>query len=129
MFFVRVYGRDRGGPLEVSFEEVAQHLQQLPRMYLEMDGSFVWVGDHSPSIDAPEDGKRPEWQLDGMLYDAGGMLQYVELRGSCSLSMWQRLLKCLVRCEETTGQASLLSIHSVEDDHWFDASNFFPEAK
>lgn len=59
---------------EVSFETAVDRLQSLPRMFVEPDGSFVWVGD------APQ-----SWQLDGNLYDRAGQLVYVELKGTCSL--------------------------------------------
>lgn len=58
-------------PLPISFEEAYSALQSLPRMFIEPDGSWVWVSS---------DPEQP-WQLDGMLYDRGGKLLYVELKG------------------------------------------------
>lgn len=71
-------------PFATSFEEAGQRLESLARLYFEMDGSFVWVGD------APV-----PWQLDGMLYDHAGRLQRVELKGCCPLNNWRELLNAL----------------------------------
>ncbi len=57
---------------ELSFEEVAQRLTELPRMFLEPDGSFVWVVD---DLDR-------QYQLDGSLYDDGVRMLHVELKGT-----------------------------------------------
>ena len=66
----------------VTFEEAAEALNQLERMFAEMDGSFVWTGQNELS----------KWQVDGMLYDRLGKLHRVELKGSCPRSHWQLLL-------------------------------------
>lgn len=50
---------------------------------MEPDGALLWV--------EPPD-SLPGGQLDGMLYDLAGQLQYVELRGWCQRSTLQRLL-------------------------------------
>lgn len=68
----------------VSFEQAAEGLQALDRMYFEFDGSFVWVGDQPQP-----------WQIDGMLYDRLGRLHRVELKGWCPLMQWHELLKAL----------------------------------
>ena len=73
-------------PLPVTFELVVESLSVLPRMYVEPDGSFVWVAG------APT---QSDWQLDGMLWDRGGALQYVELKGRCSEFVWRQLLTAL----------------------------------
>lgn len=64
-----------------TFEEVTDALTRLPRMYVEPDGSFVWVASAEPA-----------WQLDGMLYDGAGRLWYVELKGRCPQEEFDRLL-------------------------------------
>ena len=66
--------------LPISFEDAYGQLASLPRMFIEPDGSFVWVSDTT-------DGK---WQLDGMLFDRGGRLQYVEMRGTCTPEAFDR---------------------------------------
>jgi hypothetical protein len=71
--------------MQVSFEQAAERLQQLPRLFFEPDGSFVWVG---------QDGDR-RWQVDGQLTDRDGCLLYVELRGSCPAQAFDRLLAAL----------------------------------
>ena len=67
-------------PLPVSFEEAFERLSALPRMFIEPDGSFVWVSDSTEFT----------WQLDGLLFDRGGQLQYVELHGACTPQAFQR---------------------------------------
>lgn len=71
-------------PLSVTFEQVAERLSALPRMFFEPDGSFVWVSNAPPS-----------WQLDGQLQDRGPALDYVELKGVCPAADWERLLATL----------------------------------
>lgn len=66
----------------VTFEEAGVQLEKLERLYFEPDGSFVWVGQTSDQ----------RWQLDGMLYDRGGRLHRVELKGWCPLEQWHQLL-------------------------------------
>lgn len=75
-------------PYEVTFEEVYQILEAWPRMFIEPDGSFVWVGQETLS-----DGALASWQLDGHLYDRDGRLLYVELQGTCPLSAFERILR------------------------------------
>ena len=76
-----------GGEAEfsISFEEVAQRLEALPRMFFELDGSFVWVVEKGDS----------RFQLDGSLYDDGERLLTVDLKGTCDQEMLDHFLKCL----------------------------------
>lgn len=69
----------------LSFEEAAEGLARLPRMFIEPDGSFVWT---SSSADA-------FWQVDGVLYDRDGRLLFVDLKGSCPAAEFDRLLTAL----------------------------------
>lgn len=78
-FHVYLYGPLKG-PIATSFEQAQQRLSELPRLYCEPDGSFVWT---SP-------GGRE--QVFGMLYDAMGQIQYCELRGACSRASWRALV-------------------------------------
>lgn len=73
------------GDWPCSFEQAVAALEALPRMFIELDGSFVW-----PSPD-PEQ----SWQLDGCLFDRDGRLQYVELKGTCSRARFAEFLACL----------------------------------
>ena len=66
----------------VSFEEASAALVQLPRMFIEPDGSFVWV---SSSADVA-------WQVDGMLYDRDERLLFVDLKGTCPAEAFDQLL-------------------------------------
>lgn len=68
----------------VTFEEAAEALARLPRMFVEPDGSFVWVGDEP----AP-------WQMDGVLYDRNGRLLYVEVKGCGPAVEFDRFLSAL----------------------------------
>lgn len=70
----------------VSFEQVSARLEALPRMFIEPDGSFVWVSPHEEA---------PSWQLDGVLYDRDGRLLYVDLKGECPPPVFDTLLGCL----------------------------------
>lgn len=78
-FALYLYGPS-GGPLDTSFEQASERLQQLERLYFEPDGSFTWVVQPG----SPQ-------QVDGMLYDARGQVQYVDIKGACSLTAWRRL--------------------------------------
>jgi hypothetical protein len=66
----------------VTFEQAEAALTALPRLFIEPDGSFVWVAD---------DAQR-SWQVDGQLYDRDGRLLYVELKGRCPAEAFDRLL-------------------------------------
>ena len=65
-----------------SFEDVTVAFETLPRMFLEPDGSFVWVTE--------EDGRR--CQLDGLLTDDGTHLLHCELKGQCGNDTLDALL-------------------------------------
>jgi hypothetical protein len=69
----------------VSFEEAEAALAQLPRMFIEPDGSFVWVAAESEL----------RWQVDGVLYDRDERLLYVDLKGSCPAAAFDQLLTSL----------------------------------
>jgi hypothetical protein len=74
-----------GTPFEKSFEAASEALLVLERMFLEPDGSFVWVST----------AKERPWQLDGVLYDRAERLLYVDLKGACTLDDFDRLLEAL----------------------------------
>lgn len=86
-------------PFVVSFEEVFAALENWPRMYIEPDGSFVWVGE-----EVSPDGLSTAWQLDGHLYDRAGRLLFVELQGTCPVSAFEQLL-CI--CQLPVSQATI----------------------
>jgi hypothetical protein len=72
-------------PFPVSFENAAEVLAALPRLFLEPDGSFVWVADDLHRT----------WQVDGHLYDRAGQLLFAELKGACPAEAFDRLLGAL----------------------------------
>ncbi len=137
-FFVRVYGsaaiiptgttsdtvsvptmprieHDRSpAPLAIDFDSLGRELEQWPNLYFEWDGSFVWV---SPQRLA--DGS-PAWQVDGMLYDHAGALQYVELKGHCPMDAWRKLISAMGLA--TNSQPPI--IHDVSNDRWLDIPTF-----
>ena len=71
--------------LGITFEEAAEALGKLPRMYCEPDGSLVWVSPHG----------EPTWQVDGNLFDRGGQLLLVDLKGTCPPAALDQLLAAL----------------------------------
>jgi hypothetical protein len=76
---------DLAQPFGVSFEQAAEALEQLPRLSLEPDGSFFWVGHDA----------RGPWQLDGLLFDRDERLMTVELKGTCPAAALDRMLTTL----------------------------------
>ena len=69
--------------LQVSFEEAVERLEQLPRMFIEPDGSWVWVGQQAALT----------WQLDGCLYDRDQHVVYVDVAGTCPPLQFDQLLR------------------------------------
>ena len=86
--FGRCRSRKRNStfPCECPLRKHSPRCPLLPRMFIEPDGSFVWV-----STDAVQ----PTWQVDGSLYDRNGRLLYTELKGTCSRDPFQSLLGAL----------------------------------
>ena len=68
-----------------SFETAQGRLAQLDRMFIEADGSFVWVSPQG----------EPAWQVDGNLYDRNEQLLFVDLKGICPVEQFDRLLTAL----------------------------------
>lgn len=94
--------------MSVSFEQVAEAMSALPRMFFEMDGSFVWRGSLAdsttctPTISSSTANSSSEltdsstdWQVDGMVYDAAGQVARVELKGHCPMEVFSQLLACI----------------------------------
>src|SRR5262249_41629265 len=93
-FHCLVTGERQGTNLQslgVTFEEAYQRLEVLPRMFLEPDGSFVWVSPHSEPV---------RWQIDGNLQDAGPRLHSVILLGQCEAESFGQLLSCFRAAQE-----------------------------
>ena len=68
-----------------SFEQVSDAFEQLPRMFLEPDGSFVWVINDGTN----------RYQLDGLLVDDGSHLLTCELKGTCDNRILDQFLIAL----------------------------------
>lgn len=93
---------------EMSFEQAFERLDQLPRMFIELDGSFVWSGQ--------QQGR--DWQIDGMLYDREGRLQRIELAGQAPRLVWEQLLNAI-------GQpADSLALHCLQQQRLIDTAEF-----
>ncbi len=69
-------------PFDVTFEQAEAALAELPRMFCEPDGSFVWR-----SSDAAQ-----PWQVDGQLTDRSDRLLSAELKGTCPRAEFDELL-------------------------------------
>jgi hypothetical protein len=80
---VRLSPQQQSEPFSISFETATQRLADLPRMFLEPDGSFVWVS---------ADGAEPAWQLDGVLNDRACRVISVEIKGTCSRRPFEQML-------------------------------------
>lgn len=85
-FQVSVHGQAnevQAGSLSISFDAAFVRLSQLPRLFIEPDGSFVWRGSDSTGS---------QWQVDGNLIDQGPALAHVELKGCCPEERFDELL-------------------------------------
>ncbi len=95
-FHLYLYGPNNG-PLPASFDQAAARLQETAGCSFEPDGSFGFVAN------------RGQERLFGMLYDAGGVLQYVDLQGQVSLGSWLCVLAAVVG-EKCDGQLVVLQL-------------------
>ena len=110
---------DRFAPLDATWEACLEKLAELPAMFCEPDGSFLWVTcDH------------PRRQVEGVVYDAAGQVQYVECWGECDASQWRQLVSAV------SGSSTVVSlrdrrsgelIEAAALEHRFQESR--PEAK
>jgi len=71
----------------VTLELFAARVSDWAGLYFEMDGSFVW---------AIRDGDTPVGQIDGMIYDRDGAIEYLDLKGVGPVDAWERLLVVLL---------------------------------
>jgi hypothetical protein len=72
-------------PMQIDFDVFLSRLATYERMYVEPDGSFVWV--------SPREGL--SWQVDGNAFDREGRLLSVDLKGSAPPTAFDRLLAAL----------------------------------
>ena len=117
MLRLRLYGRlsesapQAGVPLAVSWESAFEQLSQLPRMFAEPDGSFLWKG---------EENDHGGWQLEGTLFDDGQFVRRVELVGNCTVSAWERFLRAL-DCRWDNISIESLNDNRLVDGQWLRA--------
>jgi hypothetical protein len=69
-------------PLSIGFDDAFARLAGLERMFVEPDGSFVWVGTHETRA----------WQIDGQALERDGRVLQIELRGLGPRTAFDRLL-------------------------------------
>ena len=67
----------------ISFEHYVAAIGRFNRLYVEPDGSFVWVAEDR------------NWQLDGLLFDRNDHLCCVELKGNCERACFLELVSAL----------------------------------
>ena len=72
--------------LDVTFEDAFEQLEALPNLYIELDGSLVWVS--GPEVAAG-------WQLDGHLWDRDGRLFALDVKGVCPEPVFDQLLSAI----------------------------------
>jgi hypothetical protein len=99
--------------LPQSFENFAELLSNLPGMYFEMDGSFVWVEQRGSQT----------YQMDGMVYDRANRIEYVEIKGACSSQQWQTVCQALCARsiepeDDYLAIDSILRVHRVSEGDW-----------
>ncbi|MEO1991657.1 MAG: hypothetical protein ABGW78_06975 [Pirellulales bacterium] len=71
-------------PLNVTFDNAVERLSQLDRMFVELDGSFLWSNKHHSH----------SWQIDGNIFEQNNKVLFVELKGTCFPSTFDALLTC-----------------------------------
>jgi hypothetical protein len=120
--FVRLYHRNENTPIPKSFESFIEAIGKWDGLYAELDGSFVWVWHEN----------NQRYQLDGMVYDRGEFIEYIELKGTCSETAWLQLCSTLlspaipsVTEEPTTAKRSIsdtisdiLRVHDLDLARW-----------
>jgi len=79
-------------PWPIDFQTAFDRLEGLPRMYIELDGAWVWVGQSDDGI---------AWQMDGLLNDSPRGLMTMEIKGRTPRAAWEELRGLLVDPAET----------------------------
>ena len=78
-------------PLDITFDDAVENLSQLNRMFVELDGSFLWSNKHQSH----------SWQIDGNIFEQDNKVLFVELKGMCVPSAFDDLLTCFGWPKET----------------------------
>lgn len=94
-FHVNVFAASASVPFAVTWEDAAAMLERLPRMIFEPDGSFVVSGNVERAGSSSTPDQKLRWQVDGHLFDFGGQLFRMELRGACPPAAFDDLLRCV----------------------------------
>jgi len=89
-----------------SFEQAAEQLQRLPRLFFEPDGSFVWVTEANGA----------SWQLDGVLYDRNGFLQFVDVHGEFTRETIASLLEAVAGTQPVMFQLAREAVFVDQDE-------------
>lgn len=108
--FVRIYAA-AGRSIPQSFEGFIQAVSPWDGMYAEWDGSWVWVFHEGQT----------RFQLDGMLYDQAGTIEYVEVKGQANRAAWERLCSLLIGDDQILTAEELgqhLRVHDIEHQCW-----------
>ncbi|MCY3008179.1 MAG: hypothetical protein NTV29_19685 [Planctomycetota bacterium] len=111
--FVRVYSAD-GQSLAQSFEGFLERVGSWEGMFAELDGSWVWVFHE----------QERRYQLDGMVYDRSGGIEYVEIKGQATEKAWASICNVLIADFQRTSPdafAQHLRVHDIEQQCWRDA--------
>lgn len=108
--FVRIYSVT-GRSIAQTFEGFIQAISGWDGMYAEWDGSWVWVFYEN----------QDRYQLDGMLYDQGGVIEYMEIKGRATRAAWEKICSVLIGEFESTSLDALgqhLRVHDIEQQCW-----------
>lgn len=108
--FVRIYSQT-GQSICQSFEGFIESVNLWEGMFAEPDGSWVWVFF--------EDSKR--YQLDGMLYDRAGVIEYIEIKGQTTKEAWERICNLLLSDFQRSSPDAIaehLRVHDIEQQCW-----------
>jgi hypothetical protein len=104
-----------------SFEGLVEAIGSLPGMYFEMDGSLVWVDHYS----------NPPAQMDAMVYDRDGRIQYIEVKGDFNERQWRGLCQavCVLPLDiesenfDYSSLSSIIRVHRIQDGRWTSAES------
>ena len=102
-----------------SMESFAEAVSSWPGMYFEMDGSFVWVPESTLGTQRS--------QIDGMIYDRNGFIEYVDLKGSATEVCWLEVFIAILGQPATTAPEefdSRLRVHTVAFGAYLSVSQF-----
>lgn len=93
----------------IDFNTAFDRLERLHRMFIELDGSWVWVGETDEKV---------AWQMDGLLNDSPQGLMTVEIKGSISEAGWNEFRKQLATAE------SALAFQLVQEGVYISEAEF-----